>query len=77
MQMYTDMIKSNNGLHPKGDVIKDVFRKDEKKIYQEEVSTIDTSSNSLIQRKPALMGCPFFSKEITDPLGKNFTQGYP
>jgi hypothetical protein len=23
------------------------------------------------------MGCPFFSKEITDPIGKNLTQGYP
>lgn len=26
---------------------------------------------------PQLMGCPFFSKEITDPQGKNLTQGYP
>jgi len=24
-----------------------------------------------------MMGCPFFNKEITDPEGKNITQGYP
>ena len=27
--------------------------------------------------KTQAMGCPFFSTEVTDPQGKNLTQGYP
>ena len=29
------------------------------------------------QDKKPMMGCPFFNKELTDPEGKNITQGYP
>jgi hypothetical protein len=29
------------------------------------------------QPKTQAMGCPFFSTEVTDPQGKNLTQGYP
>jgi len=29
------------------------------------------------REKRQMMGCPFFNKEITDPEGKNITQGYP
>ncbi|TNV82024.1 hypothetical protein FGO68_gene6596 [Halteria grandinella] len=32
---------------------------------------------ALAQQPSAIMGCPFFKKEITDPQGKNLTQGYP
>ena len=72
--MYLDMIQGNasNNPHTKSNVIKEGFSKP--KI--EEVSTTDSASNGLIQRKPekpTLMGCPFFNKEITDPMGKNLT----
>jgi hypothetical protein len=27
--------------------------------------------------KQQIWGCPFFNQELTDPEGKNITQGYP
>ena len=74
LKMYTDMVQgtASNNPHTKSDVIKEGYTKS--KI--EEISTTDSSSNGLIHRKPekpTLMGCPFFNKEITDPMGKNLT----
>ena len=46
-------------------------------------STASSSNGDLVSSKPkknarpTIQGCPFFSVEQTDPIGKNLTQGYP
>ncbi|CDW77840.1 UNKNOWN [Stylonychia lemnae] len=90
LKQYDEMVKS--GMHkPLPSQNAQVQLQCPAQMKQEMITAVSTRSSSAdenskqqlksqlisnTEKKP-IMGCPFFSKEITDPQGKNITQGYP
>ncbi len=92
LSMYQDMVKSGQhiGSHEESKETRKCTR-DQKLLdypddkHQQDIGSTGVSSaeenrndHKVAKKEKKLQGgCPFFSKELTDPQGKNLTPGYP